>query len=220
MVNGTGSISGIRKKITTVHEMISTSYHEAGHAIYALLCYMRVPSVFIFENKKSKRIEGFCQYQMPERSKIIDPELLYMILHSEIGIKYAGLTAERYHFKTISGSDKFPIFLRDGSSDDTLSAGQIIRLYNVAPPGRKRYAFKKQMINNVLHSLQNVWSDVTLLAHALFSKKKMSFSDIKNLLLKKSQNKKFWKNQFKSICYIFENHEILDENDLKSILSS
>lgn len=198
--------------------MISTSYHESGHAIYSLIHGMKVSSVCIFENKKNNRIEGFCYYETPNLSQIQDSNLLHFLLNYEIGIKYAGLTAEKYFFKIISGSDKFPIFLRDGSSDDTLSAAAIIRQYNVAPPGKKRYEFKKKKIKQVLEELKKYWEDVTLLAHALFSKKKLSFLDIKNLFLKKSPNKKFWRAKFKNISCIFDNISAIDDNFLKITL--
>lgn len=216
MKKGIASISDIRKKITSTHEMISTSYHEAGHTIYALLRCMRVSYVCIYENKN--RIDGVCCYETPELSSIEDIDLLLWMIGSEIGIKYAGLTAEKYFFKTISGSDKFPIFLRDGSSEDTLSAAAIIRNYNVVPPGRKRYEFKKRKINQVLKELKKHWDDVTILSHALFSKKKLSFDDIKKLLLRKSKNKSMWKERFKIISSIFEEGMCVDEKDLKYIL--
>lgn len=213
------SISNIRKQITYVHEVISTSYHEAGHAIYSLLCGMRVPYVFIFKNKKNKRVQGFCQYETPDLDLIKDPNLVFSLVDYEIGIKYAGLTAEKYHFKIISGSDNFPMFLRDGSSDDTLSAAALIRQYNISPPGKKRYSYKKKKINEVLHSLKDYWDDVTLLAHRLFRKKRMSFIDIKNLLIKHSPNKKFWKEQLKIISDLFDKNMHLDEKYLKHTLS-
>ena len=213
-----GTIFDIRKKISRTHEMISTSYHESGHVVYSLICGMRVSSVCIFQSKRSNRVEGFCYYETPNLSKIQDPNLLLSLVNYEIGIKYAGLTAEKHFFKTISGSDKFPIFLRDGSSDDTLSAAAIIRQFNVVAPGKKRYEFKKKKIKQVLEDLKKYWEDVTLLAHALFSKKKLSFLDIKNLFLKKSSNKKFWRAKFKSISSIFDNTSALDENFLKITL--
>jgi hypothetical protein len=213
--NGKGSISDIRKKITATHEMISTSYHEAGHAIYSLLCGMRVPYVCIFTNKKNNRVEGFCHYETPDVASLQDANLVFSLVDSEIGIKYAGLTAERYNFKIISGSDKFPMFLRDGSSDDTLSAAALIRKYNIVSPGKKRYSYKKRKINQVLKELQIYWDDVTLLAHLLFAKKRLSFFDIKKLLIKKSPNKNFWKEQFKIISEIFDKNMYLDESYLK-----
>ena len=217
--NGVGSIDQVRKKLTYTHDLISTSYHEAGHAVYGLLHFMKVPSVYVFENKKNKRIEGFCHYEsVKELSDIQDVALFNEQLKHEICIKYAGLTAEKYHFKTICGSDKFPMFLRDGSSDDTLSAAALIKKYDFVPPGRKRYAFKKKMITETLHELRDNWDAVTIIAHGLFQKKRLGFFEIQKMLLRNSDNKEFWKEQFKTIHYIFDNCEGLDEKDLKSIL--
>ncbi len=220
MANNAGSSLNIRNQISKIHQVISTSYHEAGHAIYSLLHGMKVHEVFIYENKKNKRIEGACNYEMPEVDIIKDAELASYLLLSEIGIKYAGLTSEKYFFKIISGSDKFPIFLKDGSSDDTLSAAKIIKKYNISPPGKERYSFKKRKINEVLKELSKNWDDVILISHALVSKKKLSFLDIKNILVSKSIYKKFWKKQFKKIDVIFFNLEMLDERELKFILFS
>ena len=213
--SGKGSIFDIRKKITATHEMISTSYHEAGHAIYSLLYGMRVPYVCIFRNKKNNRVEGFCHYETPDVALLQDANLVFLLVDSEIGFKYAGLTAERYIFKIISGSDKFPMFLRDGSSDDTLSAAALISKYNIVSPGKKRYSYKKRKINQVLKELHIYWDDITLLAHHLFAKKRLSFLDIKKLLIKKSPNKIFWKEQFKIILEIFDKNITIDEAYLR-----
>jgi hypothetical protein len=218
-IKSAGSINKIRKQVHFTHELISTSYHEAGHAIYGLLHFMIVEAVCVYENSKNKRFEGFTQYDAPDISTISDPELFQALLKSEISIKYAGLAAEKYHFKNISGSDKFPMFLRDGSSDDTLTAAELIRKYNVAPPGRKRYTYKKKLINETLHELQEHWDAVTVVAHALFKKRKLDFNDLKLLLTKKTKNKIFWKNKFKNIQYIFDNASTLDEETFKIILT-
>ncbi len=217
--NGVGNIGDIRKKITKIHDLISTSYHEAGHTVYGLVHAMKVESVCVFQNKKNKRIEGFTHFDSPDIESFNDTALISYLINSEICIRYAGLAAEKYHFKTISGSDKFPMFLRDGSSDDTLTAAALIRQYKVVQPGKKRYAYKKRVIKETLHVLQDYWDDVSLVAHALFQKSRLNYNDLKNLLTKKSPNKQFWKEQFKAINYIFENHETLDEKALKSILS-
>ena len=219
MANGTGSIEEVRKKLTYTHDLISTSYHEAGHAVYGLLHFVKVPSVFVFQNKKNKRIEGFCHYESPTEIKgVLDLSLRNELVKNEICLKYAGLTAEKYHFKTVSGSDKFPMFLRDGSSDDTLSAAALIRTYDLVPPGRKRYSFKKKLIKDTLEDLKDNWDAVTLVAHALFQKKRLSYWDLKKLLTKKTNDKEFWKEQFKAINYLFDNIEGLDEKDLKSLI--
>lgn len=60
--NGVGSLKDIRKKFHFTHELISTAYHESGHTIYGLVKLLKIESVCVFENKKSKRIEGFTHY--------------------------------------------------------------------------------------------------------------------------------------------------------------
>jgi hypothetical protein len=217
--NGVGSIDQVRKKLTYTHDLISTSYHEAGHAIYGLLHFMKVPSVYVFENKKNKRIEGFCHYESAKDTQDIKDSVLRLEqVKAEICLKYAGLASEKYHFKTISGSDKFPMFLRDGSSDDTLSAAELIKSYDLAPPGRKRYALKKKLIRATLTDLRENWDAVTLIAHALFQKKRLSYLDIKKLLTTKTNDPEFWRQNFHVIDRIFDKQKPLDENGLKYIL--
>ncbi len=205
----------LSSKISKQFELITTSFHEAGHVVYALLHKAKVYEVYITYNKQSKRVEGCCSYEIPDPIKFKDSYLAKFLAENEVGIKYAGLTAEKYHFKTLSGSDKFPLFLRDGSSDDTSSAATIIKKHNLAPPGKKRYDFKKKKIKEILSVLQNNWSDVSLIAHSLFAKKKLPFQNIKNILIRKSINKKFWKKQFKIIEDISKNLETIDEQSLK-----
>jgi hypothetical protein len=200
---GVGSIDYFRKKVTKTYEFISTSYHEAGHTVYGLLNYMNIESIIVYEDKKLKRICGFTYYDSPKLDSIECDELLSNRVHAEIGLSYAGLVAEKRQFALASGSNKFPLFLKDGSSDDTIEASNIMRKYQVAPPGRKRYEFKKKMIREVGTQLQEHWDAVTIIAHALFRKKQLSTAEVKDLLIKKSKNKKFWKNQFKMIESIY-----------------
>lgn len=219
MANGTGSITEIRKKVTKTHEFISTSYHEAGHAIYALLHLMRVSSVSVFENKKLKRIHGNTYYDYPsDFDEIQDPELLNTLVQAEVGISYAGLIAEKTLFKSISGSQQTPMFISEGSGEDNKAASLIIKKYNLASPGAKRSAYKKQIMRNVRHELHFHWDAVTTVSHALFKHRKLSFNDLRDLLTKRSRNKKFWKEQFKKISYFYDNNQALDEKDLKSMI--
>lgn len=201
--SGAGSIKEFRKKVSKTYDSISTAYHESGHTIYGLLYLIKIESVFIYEDKKVKRIHGITYYDSPELNKITHKDGLSDRIYAEIGLSYAGLVAEKYQFKLISGSDKFPSFLKDGSADDTLEASALIKKYNMVPPGRKRYEFKKNIIKNVGVELQNNWDAVTLIAHALFQKKQLNFLEIKNILIKKSKKKKFWKEQFKKISVIY-----------------
>ncbi len=215
---GAVTLHEYRKKIAGTYEFISTAYHEAGHVIYGLLHFMRINSVSVFENRKSKRIDGFTHYDDYFHSNMKDPRLIANIIKNEICISYAGLSAEKYFFKTISGSDRFPLFLREGSSDDTLSAASLIKKFNLAPPGKKRHLLKQKLIKETSIELQLHWEAVVIVSQELFQKKKLYYNDIKQLLLNKSSNKKFWKKQFKQIDYIFNNASLLDEKELKSIM--
>jgi len=220
MAKGSGSIAEIRKKVTKTHEFISTSYHEAGHAIYALLHLMKVTSVSVFENKKVKRIHGLTYYDYPsEFDEIQDPDLLNTLLRAEIGISYAGLIAEKTLFRSISGSRQTPTFISYGSTDDNKSAREVIKKYNLAPPGPKRTAYKQKLAREVQHELHTHWDAVMVVSHALFRHRRLSFVDLQELLTKKTHNKKFWKEQFKKINYYYDNSLNLDEKDLKIILS-
>ena len=122
-----------------------------------------------------------------------------------MGTKYAGLTAEKFHFKKMSGSDKFPLYWRDGSSDDTKDAAYLIKRFSPVAPGKKRYAYKKKIIKRTFTLLEQHWDAVTIVAHALVQKKRLGFSELKELLIKKSEDKEFWKDRFKDIADIFGN---------------
>lgn len=217
--NSAGSIGNIRKKFHKTHELISTAYHEAGHTIYGVLHCMDIGSVLVFEDKKSKRIHGFTHYDPALLSKIKDSSLFNDRLHAEICLSYAGLVAEKRHFKMISGSDKFPMFLREGSSHDFSEACALFQKYSLCKPGRERYRYKQKLIREIDQELQEYWNAVTLVAHALFKKKKVDFTELKDLLTRKSEDKEFWKKKFKTIEQMYCNSEGLDEKEQKYILS-
>jgi hypothetical protein len=210
-------LSSVRKKVTHTHELIATSYHEAGHTIYALLHFMKINLIRVYQDKKTKRMDGFTFYDSPPIDTIQDQVLKAERLQCEIGLSYAGLIAEKYQFKLHSGSDKFPSVL-NGSYCDLSEASEMIKKYQVAPPGRKRYNYKKRVIRKVTKELQQHWDAVTLVAHALFQKKRLNFLELKTLLTKKSDNKEFWKEKFKVIDNFYDKTP-LDENQLKFILS-
>lgn len=219
MAKGIGSIGEIRKKVTKTHELISTSYHEAGHAIYALLHLMKVSSISVFEDKKLKRIHGFTYYDYPhDFDAIVDSDLLATLVRADVGMSYAGLIAEKSLFKSISGSRQIPMFISGGSTEDNKGASEMIKKYNLAPPGKKRAAFKAKLMREVQGELHSHWDAVTIVAHALFKHHKISYQDLQTLLIKKSKNKKFWKEQFKNITYFYDNNKVPNEKDLKSRL--
>lgn len=219
MANGVGSIGEIRKKVTKTHEFISTSYHEAGHTVYALLHFMSVASVSVYEDKKLKRVHGDTYYNHPgELESIKDSELLATLIRADMGMSYAGLIAEKTLFKSISGSSQTPSFIIDGSAEDNKGAASLMTKYNLVPPGPKRAAFKKKLMREVQSELHFHWDAVTLIAHALFKHRKLRGEDVYLLLTTRSKNKKFWKEQFKKINHFYDNSDHLDEKDLKSIL--
>ena len=190
----------ISKKIAKQFEFIMTSTHEAGHTIYALLHLMRVNSVSIFENKKIKRIHGVTYYDYTNNLEDIkDPDLLFELVRSEVGVNYAGLIAEKILFKNISGSSQTPTFISDGSSEDNRNARELFKKYDLATPGRKRAFYKRKLIREIHNELCTHWDAVTIVSHALFQRRRLSFEDLKELLTKKTKNKKFWKEQFKNL---------------------
>lgn len=219
MANNTGSIDDIRKKFHATHELITTSYHESGHIIYGLLHNMNIGSVLVFADKKSKRIHGLAYYDPPDLGKIQDYDLFIDRLHAEIGLSYAGFVAEMRYFKMISGLDKLPFFIKEGSSNDFSEASALFKKYNLMPPGKKRYAYKQKLIKQVDKELLDNWDAVVLVSHALVKKKKLSFDELKLLLIKKSKNKEFWKKQFIMHHALYFNSESIDENNMKYILS-
>lgn len=66
------------------------------------------------------------------------------------------------------------------------------------------------MFRHTSKLLKIYWDDVKLLAHQLYVKRKLQNSDIKQLLLKKSPNKNFWKKQFKTMDTLFSSIDILE----------
>lgn len=213
------SIDNVRKKFHKIHELISTSYHEAGHTIYGFLHLFKIESVTVFENKKTKRIDGFTSYIDTLVEEIKDEDLLNSRLYSEIGFNYSGLVAEKHYFKMISGSDKFPMFLKDGSSIDIMHAAQLFKKYNISEPGIKRGSYKKKIIKEVDEELGENWEAITIVAHQLIKNKKLNYLELKYLLTHKNSKKEFWKKQFKKIDYFYDEDKVLDENDFKNILS-
>jgi RNase P protein component len=218
MAKNAESLSSVRKKVTHTHELIATSHHEAGHTIYALLQFIMVYSVRVFPNKKNKRIEGFTHfYPLVETHDLETSPLLDNRLNAEVGFYYAGLAAEKLQYKLHSGSDRLPSVLY-GSYQDLKSAATLIKDYQIASPGDKRRNYKKRIIRKVNRELKEYWGDVVIVAHSLFQRKRLSFSDLKNLLTKKSENKEFWKEHLKVLNNLSEKSPI-DEKEFRSILS-
>jgi hypothetical protein len=207
-----------RHALSNHYDLISTSFHESGHTIYGLLNFMDVQYVQVYQDKKFKRMIGLTHYN------ILNKEVLHMQLENKLFIRfiksvvcftYAGLVAEKYFFKSICGSDKFPMFLREGSSQDTRFASSLISKYSLAPPGKKRHALKKKLIKQTQQQLYEHWDAVILIAHKLFDKKKISLTNIKKILTTETDKSDFWKQQLKIIDSV---HKYGDADLLKSVL--
>lgn len=206
------------KKVAETHNLISTSYHEAGHVIYGLLHFLYIEDAYLIQDEGGS-ISGFTDFNSFDIDNYYSDERLHKyLIRSEIGMWYSGQIAEKIHYKNNSGSNTFPSFFREGSSDDTNSASKLIRKYRMAPPGRPRYKLKQKILKEVELELEDNWKDVILIAHALFEKKRVSFDKIKELLVENSERLSFWKEQLPEIFRIHEDNSSLDEKELKIIL--
>lgn len=203
-------------KLAQNYRVISCAYHEAAHTICALLHFMRVLETAIDESVS--RVSGYTDYDPivieTEFEKIGAQSKDYVIL-SEIYLKYAGLAGEKIYFKDISGSDKFPVVLKFGTEPDMEDAANLIKKYNLAPPGNKRYLLKKKMFRHITALLKKYWPDIKIIAHKLYDKRKLQEDDLRQLLTRKSPNKRFWKKQFKNISLLSKN---VDKTDLERTL--
>jgi hypothetical protein len=215
---GRSSIEKIRQRIAKTHELISGALHESAHTIYALLHLMKVNHTYIFENEDLGRVHGGSNYHDPMLFDTVqDNNLLILMVRADIGMSYAGLIGEKMLFQSISGSTKVPLFISEGAFEDNKSARSLIKKFNLAPSGPKRASFKRRLMRQVQQELSSYWDDVMLISHALFKKHRLSFSDLVNILTKKSPNKIFWKEQFKKINRIHSNQ--VTEAELYSLLT-
>lgn len=206
----------VKDKLSSLYIKSSVCFHEAGHVIMGLLHLMRIDVVKICENEDI--FTGSADYDLIF-SKNDDLEIFNYNTHSEILLFYAGLNAERLHFKKISGSDQFPLILKEGSGPDTQDAYRLIKKHVNVSPGIERYKFKKKMVKQSQKILEENWDAVVLVAHALFKRKKLNFNDLKKLLTTKTENKEFWKDKFIKINFLFKSKN-LTENEVKKILFS
>lgn len=199
------------------YDLISATHHEAGHAISGLLNFIKI---LVVEAKiyKDDKVGGYICFDGLSFGSNSNVEYNNYIALSEIKLNYAGIAAEKLLLKKISGSDISPFFLKWGAGDDISSAASLIKKFNLAPPGKKRYLFKQNMIKETTKELDLHWDAVVAVAHLLYKKKQINYNDLKKLLCTKIKNKKFWKRQFKKIDLIFNNTLELDENSVKSII--
>ncbi len=209
----------IKAKLAHLHQKASICHHEAGHTILALIHFMNVELVKI--NYTDFGFVGDMDYFSifdEKKSLNQDASLLNFNIHSEIIMLYGGLAAEKILFKDNSGSDQFPMVLKNGCEYDIQEIHSLIKKSVNVKPGLERYTFKKQMMKISSRLLRENWEDVKLIAHALFKKNRLNTQELKKILTTKSKNKEYWKSQFKIIHSIFSEPETLDLNFVKITL--
>lgn len=212
-----------KARLSHEFELITTAFHEAGHAISGFLNLMKIESVGIDAkmNRDSNKDLGYTIFVIAiDVSYVQDKELLYNLLMRELYVNYAGLAAEKLLYKDVCGTYNIPMILKAGSYMDRDRCAEIIANNNLAPAGRKRYAFKKRALQYSIDQLEESWSDVKLLAQTLLKKKRLSFDQLRILLTKKSQHKDFWKEHFKILNKLYRSCHTMTDKDFKYYFAS
>lgn len=205
------------KKQSIDYSLIAAAHHESGHTILALLNLIQVSDASIKVDDADA--VGLTSFYMYKNSDVEDKELLEMLIISDLQVAYAGLSAEKFYYKDICGSSRFPLHLRIGSSEDFSSAQKLIRINKLASPGKETSVLKKKLQAEIEKMLTIYWNDVKIIAHALYQRRKLYYVDLKNLLCKKQNpNSDFWKQQFKMINYIHSDNKMPEEQEVKRIL--
>jgi len=214
MSNAPRPLYGTTVKLSQNHSMISTAYHEAGHAVCTLLMFGKVSSVFV---EKNRRVSGETNFELIDCEYNDIQELHNFVINSEISINYAGMIAEKILYKDITGSTIWPKVLKIGCESDIKRITELIKKNNLSPPGEKRYRLKNKIQRNINKLLLEHWDAIKIIAHALFERNRLVHDDIKYLLIKKSNNPKFWINQFKYINLFIDQNKLIDNKDMKII---
>jgi ATP-dependent Zn protease len=207
-----------KARLSQEFDLITTAFHEAGHTISGLLNLMKVPFVCI-DAKMDRSLNkdlGYTNFVIAADFRYVQDEGLYKeLLLREIYVNYAGLAAEKLLYKDICGTYNIPMILKVGSYLDRDRCSELISTHNLAAPGRKRYAFKKRALQKSIDQLEESWSDVKLVAHILFRKKRLTHDQLKAILTKKSEHKDFWKQHFRILNKIYRNCDGMTDKDLK-----
>jgi hypothetical protein len=193
--------------------MIFTCYHEAGHIIVGSLMFFNITYVII-----KTSMEGDTNYETIDNNIIDNCELLYYHNIANINMYYAGIISERILYKDITGSNILPRSLERYANYDMKNVSSFLMNKKLVKPGTSTYIFKKKIVNLLNKLMLKYWSDVKLIAHALYNNRKLYHYDIRNILTKKSVNKKFWKQQFKYINSYLYKKKKLNLNDIKFLI--
>lgn len=208
------------KKQSLNYLLIAASFHEASHAIIYLYNLIKVFNLIITVDREVIRFTGgLAEYSIVlDYDHIEDIELRNKLLILELKGLCSGLLGEKIYYNDICGSQRFPAHLRAGASGDIAEASNLIRKYDLASPGKNTTILKKQIEKEVKSILLEHWEEVKIIAHALYKHRKLSFSDLKNLLCKKNKNKVFWKAKFKDIDILHHDTIALSEEEIKNKL--
>jgi hypothetical protein len=208
--------SASTRKIADLLEVSSCCWHESGHVLYGLLKHFHIKSVFV---NYTEAVEGVTNYFWIDHLHL-DIDLIEHIAIDEVGISYSGFLAEALFYRNICGSTTLPKVLKQGSSLDIKAASDTIKEHALALPGKPRQQLKRRVQKETNALLIEYWDDLKLISHRLFKLKRLSFDDLKKLLIKKSINKDFWKQQFREIEALFDCDSPIDSTALRRILTS
>lgn len=109
--------------------------------------------------------------------------------------------------------------MQRGSKEDLKYINKLIKENNLAVPGKDKTKFKNKLFKETVNLLDQNWEDISILVHLLFKKRRIEFYDIKNSLIKKSNNKIYWKTKLKLVEKVNSTEFFLDEQILKKLLS-
>lgn len=211
------SIYDYKRKMSHQIENMQVAYHEAGHTVIGLLTFMKISNVSVVEDVK---ISGETDYDQMTSEQCQDPVFSAFQIKADLFLLYAGLMAEKIFYQDMTGSKKFPAIFKKGIESDIGAIAKIISSNNLAPPGPKRFLFKKKIMKEVRQLLEQHWEVVKIVAHALFERKKLAYDDLRKIICRKTSNKKFWKKQFNYINEFFDKNKKLNSRDLKIITSA
>lgn len=189
------------QKLSAEYDRIGTSYHEAGHVVSALLNYMYVSSVSIVHEERIGGTTYFLSLLDTEKKDMISKNLELKILEKEIFVRYAGLVAERFNYKNLCGSSKYPRIMTEGSYIDIEDIAKIIK--KLSAPGIERKKLKTKLYKKSHKQIEQNWDAVVAIAHILFKRKRINYEEIKKTIIRKSKKKIFWKEHFKQLELIY-----------------
>ena len=206
----------IAKQQANDYGLIATSYHESAHTIVGLANLLKIDNVNVIDSQ-----EGSTFYLMYQADDAKDDAVLQEILvMSEVKTICAGLVGERMYYRDICGSSKFPMHLKNGSNIDTAAISKLFRKYHLANSGKATYNLKQEIREDVEKFLIEHWEAVKVVAHALYKKKKLSFSELKYLLIRLPEDKEFWKDKFKTIKVLYDEKNDLSTKVVRNLISS